>query len=107
MSQREVEHAIRNVQKHILDFQPDPPRGPINYDAPANNHETSTRYIIIDPILRALGWDLSDPLDCVVDRRVEIRSKRRCFGYPDYVLLGSPFGTHTGEPVIVVEAKAD
>ena len=97
MSQREVELAIQSVQEYIYAFQPSPPRGPVNDDAPANNHETSTRYIIIDPILRALGWDLSDPRECAVEYPVLLgRSILRV----DYVLLG-----RDGRPVVVIEAK--
>ena len=34
--------------------------------------EMATRYIVIDPILRSLGWDPSDPLLC----RIEYETKR-------------------------------
>lgn len=99
MSVKDVEQAIKQVQPHIAAYQLKPPRGRVNYGAPANNHEHSTRYIIIDPILRALGWDLSDPEQCVAEYPVE---KRR--HYPakrvDYVLKD-----RNGTPVIVVEAK--
>jgi predicted type IV restriction endonuclease len=64
-----------------------------------NNHETSTRYIVIDPILRALGWELSNPTECVVEYAVARRGN-----YPatrvDYVLKDA-----AGEPAIVIEAK--
>ena len=98
MGQREVELAIRGVRKHLFAFQAKPPSGPFDPDAPANNHETSTRYIIVDPILRALGWDLSDPDECVTEYYPCGRgpSMRRV----DYVLLGA-----NGEPVVVVESK--
>ena len=54
MSKAEVERAIITAQKYVAEFQPNPPRGPLQIKAPVNNHETSTRYIVIDPILRAL-----------------------------------------------------
>ena len=88
--------AIEQVQPHILAFQPQPPHGECNPDAPANNHETSTRYMIIDPILRSLGWDLSDPKDCVVEYRVMTGSQSAV----DYALLDD-----RGKPIILVEAK--
>ena len=96
MSQREVERAIQVVQYHISAFQPYPPQGPEYWDVPANNHETSTRYIIIDPVLRALGWDLSDHRDCVV----EYHPWEHTQDAVDYALLRPD-----GEPAVVVEAK--
>ena len=95
MSVQEVIEAILKVQPHILEFDPGPGRA-MNPNAPANNHETSTRYLIIDPILRSLGWDLSDPGDCVVEYRVSVGSQRAV----DYALLDGG-----GRPVILVEAK--
>ena len=99
MSKAEVEQAIISAQKHVAEFQPKPPGGSVKTKAPANNHETSTRYILIDPILRALGWDLSNPDECVVEYEVARRGN-----YPatrvDYVLKCA-----TGQPVVVIEAK--
>ena len=88
--------AIEQVQPHISAFQPQPPHGECNPDAPANNHETSTRYMIIDPILKSLGWDLSNPRDCVVEYRIRTGSQSAV----DYAFLDS-----MGNPVILVEAK--
>ena len=95
MSIREVRAAIRKVHPHIYAFDPGPPQD-YNLRAPANNHETATRYIIIDPILRALGWDLSDPKDCIVEYKVSAGSQRAV----DYALLDG-----RGRPVILIEAK--
>ena len=99
MSKAEVERAIIAAQKHVAEFQPKPPRGSVQTRAPVNNHETSTRYMVIDPILRALGWDLSDPDECVVEYEVARRAH-----YPatrvDYVLKDS-----ASEPAIAIEAK--
>ena len=99
MSKAEVERAIIAAQKHIADFQPNPPKGRVQADAPVNNHETSTRYMVIDPVLRALGWDLSDPAECVVEYAVARRAH-----YPatrvDYVLKDG-----AGKPAIAIEAK--
>ena len=99
MSKAEVEHAIITAQQHVTEFQPNPPRGRVHPKAPVNNHETSTRYIVIDPILRALGWDLSNPAECVVEYPVDRRGN-----YPatrvDYVLKCA-----NGDPAAVIEAK--
>ena len=54
--------------------------------------EALTRYALIDPLLRELGWDTSDP-DMVVP---EYRSGA---GSADYALLSS------GSPAMMVEAK--
>ena len=95
MSVQEVKAVILKVQPHIAAF--DPGRGrDLNPAAPANNHETSTRYIIIDPVLRALGWDLSDPKDCIVEYKVSPRSMSSV----DYALLDD-----RGNPAVLVEAK--
>ena len=99
MSTAEVERAIITAQKHVAEFQPNPPRGGVQTTASVNNHETSTRYIVIDPILWALGWELSNPTECVVEYAVARRGN-----YPatrvDYVLKDA-----AGEPAIVIEAK--
>ena len=102
MSKQRVAKAIKRVQSHVFEFQPNPPYGAANLDAPANNWETSTRYIIIDPILRSLGWDLSDPNQCVVEYRIPQNRRHRKRNEPrlDYVLLDE-----RGFPVIAVEAK--
>lgn len=99
LSKAEVEHAIISAQKHVAEFQPNPPRGTVQTKAPVNNHETSTRYIVIDPILRALGWDLSNPDECVVEYEVA-RSGNHPATRVDYVLKCG-----TGQPAIVIEAK--
>ena len=55
--------------------------------------------MVIDPVLRALGWDLSDPAECVVEYAVARRAH-----YPatrvDYVLKDG-----SGKPAIAIEAK--
>ena len=99
MSKAEVERAIITAQKYVAEFQPNPPRGPLQIKAPVNNHETSTRYIVIDPILRALDWDLSNPAECVVEYEVARRANYSATRV-DYVLKDA-----TGEPAIVIEAK--
>lgn len=92
--------TISNLQRAIVGVQPyvagfDPQTGSdYNHQAAANNSEMSTRYIvIIDPILNALGWRLSNPSECIVENVTE-------GGKPDYTLFD-----HDGEAVIVIEAK--
>ena len=56
-------------------------------------YESRTRVALIDPMLCALGWDVSDP-DIV---QIEPRTVN---GWADYALLGG-----NRKPVIFVEAK--
>ena len=58
-----------------------------------DGHETRTRILTIDPILRSLGWPVDDPNRVLLEHR-DNGSR------VDYVLLG-PNGKH----LAVVEAK--
>ena len=60
-------------------------------------HEASTRYFIIDPILRALGWQLENPKHCRVEEWRTLNNQSRV---ADYVLLN-----RQDEKAILVEAK--
>ena len=46
-----------------------------------NTNEEATRYALIDPILRSLGWDLNDP------DQVRVECLQEFGGKPDYTLL--------------------
>ena len=98
MPVQDVERTITEVSVHLREYQASHPRGPVNSGAPANNLEMSTRYIIIDPVLRSLGWDLSDPSQCVVEYATEDHQGN--VPRVDYALLGPD-----GSPIILVEAK--
>ena len=56
-------------------------------------HETRTRQLLIDPLLRKLGWNVSNPNIVQLEYRVKQ-------GRPDYALMSR------GKPVAVVEAKS-
>ena len=56
-------------------------------------NETRTRMVLIDPLLSALGWDITNP--GVVQAEFEVGGK-----LADYALLGQD-----GKPVMVLEAK--
>lgn len=56
-------------------------------------NETRTRMALIDPLLRALGWDVSDPAVVTPEYNVSGR-------WADYALLGPD-----GRPAATVEAK--
>ena len=55
--------------------------------------ESATRYCLIDPLLSALGWDLSDPAQVLTEYRVGN-------GMADYAMLPG-----SGRPSLIVEAK--
>ena len=57
-------------------------------------HEMRTRYAVIDPILKALGWDLANPSQVKVEHVVEVSGER-----VDYALFSK------GKPAVLVEAK--
>jgi predicted type IV restriction endonuclease len=66
------------------------------YDPYLYGSELLTRYILIDPLLRALGWDTEDPQKVWVDFRVDDGRKRSA----DYVLFSSK------RMVTLIEAKS-
>ena len=92
MAVSNVQRAIERVRPHLEEYQATP-SSKENWGAPVNHSEMSTRYIVIDPILRSLGWDLSDPNECVVENVTE-------GGRPDYT-----FFDREGNGVMVIEAK--
>ena len=55
-------------------------------------NETRTRQVLIDPLLKALGWDVTDPDSVALEYKVG-------GGFADYALLAD------GKPVTVIEAK--
>lgn len=55
--------------------------------------EAQTRYTLVDPLLRALGWDLSDPQQVLGEFQSDA-------GRADYALLGE-----ASQPAVIVEAK--
>lgn len=57
-----------------------------------HSNEMLTRYALIDPLLRALGWDTEDPDQ--VEPEFSVQK-----GRPDYALR------HNGQPFILIEAK--
>ena len=93
MTFNNLQRTIADVQPYVEEFDPQPRSGHYNRQAAANNSEMSTRYIIIDPILNALGWRLSNPHECIVENVTE-------GGQPDYTLYDK-----YGRAVIVIEAK--
>lgn len=56
-------------------------------------NEEATRYTLVDPILRALGWEVENP------KYVRVECCQDYGGKPDYACLKK------GKPVLYVEAK--
>lgn len=61
--------------------------------------EALTRYALIDPLLRELGWDTADPNQVRVELPLAKGYAQQ--GFADYALLGTD-----GKPRVVVEAKS-
>lgn len=66
--------------------------------------ETQTRYAIVDPIIRGLDWDTSDPKDCYPEYDLSAET-----GRPDYALFGDWNAADLADggvaPVVIIEAK--
>ena len=78
---QELLETIQRVRERIKQHRADLQR-----------NEALTRYALIDPILRALGWDTEDPEQVKPEFPTET-------GTPDYALIWE------GRPQIMVEAK--
>ena len=88
MSISNVEGAIRQVRLQLHDY----PQSDYLYN------EATTRNVVINPMLTALGWNLHNLDKCgyEIDPKGELWGKKPA----DYVLGGS-----TGRTVVVIEAK--
>ena len=98
MTIRAVEEAIRHARKVIAEWGP-----PIDYW-----REDQTRYAIIDPIIRALGWETSDPSQCYPE--YPRHHSTYGWGRADYALLSEAplheIGNANVAPAIIIESKA-
>jgi len=65
-----------------------------SYRFQLQTNEAVTRAVLIDPVLRALGWDIANPAMVEVEKPV---SSGRSSGYLDYYLVG--------DSPIIIEAK--
>ena len=84
MSIKRVEEAIQYVRGWMDDDD--------DFWAYLDGNEMSTRYVLIDPIIRSLGWDPSDLYQCVVEFRKS--------GQADYVLFDTD-----ENPAVIIESK--
>ncbi len=83
MAIKDVESAIRTSAEMIEGY----------WDL-VSNHETCTRYVLIDPVIWALGWKTHDPEEC------EVEYQRGNQGRVDYALFD-----REANVVILIEAK--
>lgn len=71
--------------------------------------EWRTRYTLIDPLLRALGWDTGDPEMCFIEWPIWDIHGRRVYGRVDYALFDEGSVDHIAAgrvtPRVLVEAK--
>ncbi|MDJ0271287.1 MAG: hypothetical protein NYU39_01705 [Aigarchaeota archaeon] len=79
---QELVSLVDRLKKRIQDYQKE-----------LQSSEALTRYVLIDPLLRALGWDTENP-ELV---RPEVSTQA---GRPDYALL------HGGQRLAFIGAKA-
>ncbi len=84
MATKDVEDAIRHVRRVIAD----------SWNL-ASGNETRTRYMLIDPIIASLGWDTTDPIECIVEYERGQQSR------VDYALFDG-----NAELVVLIEAKS-
>jgi len=61
--------------------------------------ETRTRQVLIDPLLKELGWDVGDPSSVELEYQIEKPFRSKGVAKPDYALM------QDGKPAAVVEAK--
>ena len=89
MSVNAVVKAIKHGREMLED-----PYGLLKYEA-------YNRYIVIDPIIRALGWKTEDPNQFMVEWR---RGKKRIY-WVDYAFFNHDVFGDSNCPVMLIEAK--
>lgn len=96
MSVSAVDATIRSIREVVKEWD--------DADLPAWL-EFHTRYGVIDPIIRALGWDTADPKECHPEYPRPYQE-----GRVDYALFGTPdvesIGNNSIPPDVVIESKA-
>ena len=88
MSVRAVEEAIRRVRRQLKKY----PRDRYDYN------EATTRNVLVNPMLKALGWDLRNLDQCRYE--IDPGPGQWTMNFADYVLKDGD-----GKTVVVVEAK--
>ena len=87
MSIRTVEAAIRHARSVITEWE-EAGFGPIDW------MEVHTRYAVIDPVIKALGWNISDPRECHPEYPRHREGEQRTWA--DYALFGGQASAPSG-----------
>ena len=99
MSIAAVEDAIQHVNRVISEWS----QAGQGLESWREDH---TRYALIDPVIRALGWNTADPKECHPEYPRTYNNGRRV----DYALFGdwdvASIASGTIQPVIIIESKA-
>ena len=96
MSIQTVEKAIKQARDTIKEY-------------PSGWAEMQTRYVLIDPVLKALRWDFADPKQCNFEhprtpKGEKMKKVDYAFFNPDQREYSPP--NYPNHPVILLEAKA-
>ena len=101
MTVRDVEKAITHARNVIQEWEE---TGEASWPGENSWREDQTRYAIIDPVVRALGWDTGEPKECYIEYHRPYRT-----GRVDYALFGeaemADIGCGNAVPDILIEAK--
>lgn len=94
MNAKKLQDLIETLKTRIL-----------NHGSKLAESEALTRYALVDPLLRELGWDTEDPAQVIPEYKPKDSRARKA----DYVLLGDDrdgrgFFLET-KPVLLIEAK--
>lgn len=91
-----IEDTIQNIREVVAEWDA------AGMDSWLENH---TRYGVIDPIIRALGWNIADPKECHPEYPRPFPS-----GLVDYAffhgLSADDIGSGQTPPVMIIESKA-
>ena len=101
MSIRNVEAAIRHARSVITEWEEEGFRF-IDW------MEVHTRYAVIDPVITALGWNISNPKECHPEYPRHREGEQRTWA--DYALFGGAglgaIGNYEVAPDVLIEAKS-
>ena len=97
MSVATVEEAIREINRRISEWKE------VGFPG---WREDQTRYGIIDPIIRALGWDTADPKECHPEYPRSENGDRVDYAFFTRLDLAKLEEEDMPAPDIIVEAKA-
>ena len=89
----QLQETIRNLRKIMK-----------THASALKKHETATRYALVDPMLRAWGWDVADP--AVVTPEYQAPGFGNTTTYADYALFSATHGKRSPRKLsVIVEVK--